>query len=100
MLTIFVARLTPIVRTVISYPAGLAAMRYRPFILATAVGCAIWNLLVLLLGMAAGAHWEEVFQRFHTPALLVGAAVIAAGVAYLLAEHTLKRRFAGAKSEA
>jgi membrane protein DedA with SNARE-associated domain len=92
--TIFIARLTPIIRTVVSYPAGLAGMRYRPFLLATAAGCAIWNLLVLLVGRAAGEHWTELFERFHTPVLLVGAAVIVAGVAYLALEHTLKKRFA------
>ncbi len=91
---IFLARLTPIVRTVVSYPAGLAGMRYRPFVLATAVGCAIWNLLVLLVGRAAGEHWTDLFERYHNPVLLVGAAVILAGVAYLALEHTLKKRFA------
>lgn len=91
---IFVARLTPIIRTVVSYPAGLAGMRYRPFVIATAAGCAIWNLLVLLVGRAAGEHWTELFERYHTPVLLVGAAVILAGVAYLALEHTLKKRFA------
>src|SRR5206468_2517780 len=40
--TIFLARLTPVVRTVISYPAGLAAMRYRPFILATVLGAGLY----------------------------------------------------------
>jgi membrane protein DedA with SNARE-associated domain len=91
---IFIARLVPVVRTVISYPAGLAAMPYRPFILATAAGCAIWNLLVLLLGRAAGEHWTELFVRFHTPVLLVGVAVVLAGVAYLALEHTVRKRFA------
>lgn len=97
---IFLARLTPIIRTVVSYPAGLAAMRYQPFVLATALGCTIWNLLVLLVGRAAGEHWTELFLRFHTPALLVGVAVIIVLVAYLALEHTLKKRFAESSSRA
>jgi membrane protein DedA with SNARE-associated domain len=92
-LTVFLARLTPIVRTVVSYPAGLTAMPYRPFLLATAVGCAIWNLVVLLAGRAAGEHWTELFQRFRTPVLLVGVVVILAAVAYLALEQTLENRF-------
>jgi membrane protein DedA with SNARE-associated domain len=91
-LTVFIARMTPIVRTAVSYPAGLTAMPYRPFLLATAVGCAIWNLVVLLVGRAAGEHWTELFQRFHTPVLLVGVLVIIAAVAYLALEHTVKKR--------
>ena len=90
--TIFVARLTPIVRLVVSYAAGLAAMPYRPFILATAAGCAIWNLLVLMVGRAAGDHWTDLFQRFHTPVLLVGVLAIVAVIAFLVSAHALKKR--------
>lgn len=93
--TIFVARLTPVVRIVISYAAGLAAMPYRPFVLATAAGCAVWNLGMLLVGWAAGDHWTDLFQRYHTPVLLVGVVVIVAIVAYLAFEHALKKRLAG-----
>jgi membrane protein DedA with SNARE-associated domain len=98
--TVFIARLTPIVRTVLSYPAGLTGMPYRPFIVATALGCAIWNLLVLLVGVAAGEHWIELFQRFRTPVLLAGAAVLVAGIVFLVLEHAIRKRFAGAKSGA
>ena len=98
--TVFIARLTPIVRTVLSYPAGLAGMPYRPFVVATALGCATWNALVLLVGMVAGDHWIELFQRFRTPALLAGGVVVAAGIGYLVLEHAIKKRFAGARSGA
>jgi len=91
---IFLARLTPVIRTVMSYPAGLAAMPYRSFILATLAGCTIWNVLVLLIGRAAGQHWTELFERFHTPLLVGGALVIVAAVAYLALEHNLKKRLA------
>jgi membrane protein DedA with SNARE-associated domain len=91
---IFLARLTPIIRTVMSYPAGLAAMPYRSFILATAAGCTIWNVLVLLVGRAAGQHWTELFERFHTPLLAAGALIVVAVVAYLALEHTLEKRLA------
>ncbi len=98
-LTIFLARLTPIIRTVVSYPAGLAAMPYRPFVLATAAGCAIWNMLILLLGRAAGEHWRDLFEQFHTPVLLVATALILAVAAYLVVEHAVKKRFAGAEGD-
>jgi membrane protein DedA with SNARE-associated domain len=92
--TVFLARLTPVVRTVISYPAGLAAMPYRPFIVSTLLGCAIWNAVVLGVGRAAGPHWVDLFERFHTPALLLGILVILAGVAYLTLEHLIRKRLA------
>ena len=92
--TIFLARLTPVVRTVISYPAGLAAMRYRPFIIATVVGAGLYNLVILLIGRAAGPHWVDLFERFHTPALLLGIVVILLVAAYVAFEHAVKKRFA------
>jgi membrane protein DedA with SNARE-associated domain len=91
---IFLARLTPIIRTVMSYPAGLAAMPYRSFILATVAGCTIWNVLVLLVGRAAGQHWTDLFERYHTPLLVAGALIVVAAVAYLALEHTLENRLA------
>jgi membrane protein DedA with SNARE-associated domain len=92
--TIFLARLTPVVRTVISYPAGLAAMRYRPFITATVLGAGLYNLVVLLVGRAAGPHWVDLFERFHTPALVLGIVVILLVAAYVAFEHAVKKRFA------
>jgi len=97
---IFLARLTPVIRTVVSYPAGLAAMPYRPFLLATFAGCAIWNVFVLLVGRAAGQHWTDLFERFHTPVLVAGVLVLLAAVAYLVLEHTLKKRLAEPSSRA
>jgi membrane protein DedA with SNARE-associated domain len=97
--TIFLARLTPIVRTVISYPAGLARMPYRPFALATVAGCALWNMMILLLGRAAGEHWRDLFERFHTPFLLVAVAVVLAAAAYLALEHAVKKRYAGVEGD-
>jgi membrane protein DedA with SNARE-associated domain len=92
--TIFLARLTPVVRTVISYPAGLAAMSYRPFAIATAVGAGIWCLFVLIVGDLAGAHWSDLFERIHAPALVIGIAIIVALIAYAVFEHVLRRRLA------
>jgi membrane protein DedA with SNARE-associated domain len=91
---IFLARLTPVVRTVVSYPAGLARMNYRPFALATIAGAAIWCLLALFVGRAAGEHWTELFERIHTPALVFGVLIVLALVAYVVLEHAMKRRFA------
>ncbi len=92
--TIFLARLTPVVRTVISYPAGLAAMQYRPFAISTVLGAGIWCLLVLVVGQIAGTHWADLFARVHAPALVIGIAIIVILVAYLVFEHALRRRIA------
>jgi membrane protein DedA with SNARE-associated domain len=92
--TIFLARLTPVVRTVISYPAGLAGMRYRPFAVSTLIGAGIWCMFVLIVGQVAGAHWADLFNRVHAPALVIGLVIVVVLLAYLVFEQLLRRRIA------
>lgn len=91
--TIFIGRLLPVVRTVVSYPAGLADMRYGPFAVATVIGAAIYNLAILLLGRAVGANWTTLFSRAHSGLDVVGVAVIVLVVAYLVLHHLIQRRY-------
>jgi membrane protein DedA with SNARE-associated domain len=90
-LTIFLARLTPVVRTVISYPAGIARMSYGPFILATICGAAIWCALIVAVGDAVGPGWLVLFDWLHRAGLWAAVAVVVAVVAYILVERRLVR---------
>lgn len=58
--TVFFCRFIPIIRSLISIPAGTARMPFIPFALLTALGSAIWNTVLVLLGAAAGSAWERV----------------------------------------
>ena len=57
---VFLCRLVPIVRSLISIPAGMAGMSMGPFLLLTVSGSLIWNTVLVLLGRAAGDSWEKV----------------------------------------
>ena len=57
---VFVSKLLPMVRTLISIPAGMAGMRLVPFFLYTAAGSTVWNILLVGLGAAAGQSWPRV----------------------------------------
>jgi len=59
---IFACRLVPIVRSLISIPAGIARMRLLPFLFLTAAGSFLWNTGLVLLGRTAGASWEKVTE--------------------------------------
>lgn len=61
---VFLCRLVPIVRSLISIPAGMAAMPMGPFLLLTVSGSLIWNTILVLLGRAAGNSWEKVEQAY------------------------------------
>ena len=57
--TVFFCRFIPIVRSVISIPAGMARMNFSKFLLLTALGSLLWNTLLVSLGAMAGASWQK-----------------------------------------
>ena len=57
---VFVGRLIPGVRSLVSLPAGAAAMPLGRFVLWTALGSAIWNSLLIGAGMLLGTRWATV----------------------------------------
>ena len=63
--SVLVGRIIPVVRTVISLPAGLAEMNRARFMVLTTIGCAAWVSLLVGLGYAAGENWEHVAKVFH-----------------------------------
>ena len=58
--TVLICRCIPIVRSLISIPAGTAKMGVVKFTLFTLVGSAVWNSILCSLGAAAGSAWETV----------------------------------------
>ena len=57
--TVFVARLLPVVRTFIAFPAGMARMRQWPFQLYTFVGSFVWCYALAYVGYQLGTHWND-----------------------------------------
>lgn len=54
----FIARLIPVIRQLISIPAGFTKMPFIPFILLTALGSFIWVVILAILGYTLGANQE------------------------------------------
>ena len=59
-ITVFLFRFMPIGRTVISIPAGLLHMRRGTFILYTAAGSAVWNVILVGVGYWLGTNFETI----------------------------------------
>ena len=60
--TIFISRFIPVVRHLISIPAGIARMAMHKFIIYTFLGAAIWNFILLYAGFRLGQHWDKIHQ--------------------------------------
>ena len=57
---VFVGRLLPIIRTYISFPAGLSKIGYLRFTVATMAGAIPWNFALAYAGYKLGQHYEQV----------------------------------------
>lgn len=70
----FFSRLLPVVRTFVSFPAGMARMNVVKFTIYTFLGSFLWSCLLAYLGYAAGANWERIraaMRPFDYPIILV-----------------------------
>ena len=77
--TVFVARLLPVVRTFIALPAGIARMPMGKFIVYTFAGSFPWCLGLAWLGMKLGEHIDQLkpwFHRFDAVLVVIGLAAV------------------------
>lgn len=63
---VFLGRLVPLVRSLISIPAGMAHMNFGIFLLFTTVGSLIWNSILVSVGAAVGASWSTIVGYMDT----------------------------------
>lgn len=74
---VFLGRLVPAVRTLISVPAGLHEMPVGPFLLMSALGSALWTGLLTFAGVKLGERWELVHGWLEPVSnVVVGALVL------------------------
>lgn len=58
--TVLFGRLIPLIRSLISIPAGMSNMNFPLFLLLTAIGSLIWNAVLVSVGFAVGENWEVI----------------------------------------
>ncbi|MFF5995009.1 DedA family protein [Lysinibacillus sp. KU-BSD001] len=62
--TVLLCRFIPVIRSLISIPAGIARMPFLLFIHYTALGTLIWNTVLIMLGAWAGDNWSSIVTTF------------------------------------
>ena len=75
--TAFFSRLLPIVRTFISFPAGVARMPLRTFIAYSTAGAFLWSIILVYAGTVLGQNWVRIREALQPFDLVIGLAVVA-----------------------
>jgi len=93
--TILIGRFLPVVRHIISVPAGVARMPLVPFFTQTFIGSTIWGTVLILLGYSLGARSFEVARELKHVDLLIGLAIVSVLVALAIRFVVRRRRERG-----
>lgn len=81
---VFLGRMVPLFRSLISIPAGIERMPLLRFVLLTTAGSAIWNTVFVLAGYSLGTNWGLVEQYAGVLQKIVIVAVAVSGVAFVV----------------
>lgn len=85
-ITVFIARLLPVIRTFIAFPAGVNRMNMRKFIIYTFLGSFPWCLMLAYVGVKVGQNIEVLKPWFHKFDALIGV-VLLVGIGFYLYRH-------------
>jgi membrane protein DedA with SNARE-associated domain len=88
---VFLGRLTPVIRSFVSIPAGVLEAPFVRYTVLTFAGSAIWCFAFAGAGYIAGENWEDFHHAFRYADYVVAAAVVA-GAAWLAVRLVRRRR--------
>lgn len=76
--TVFFCRFIPLIRSLISLPAGMAKMNFGVFLLLTTLGTVIWNAVLVNIGAAVGGSWETIvaYMDVYSNVVYIGLALL------------------------
>jgi membrane protein DedA with SNARE-associated domain len=92
--TIFFCRMVPLVRSLISIPAGMANMKFSLFLLYTTAGTLIWNIVLVSAGAALGESWGDILEFMdvysHITYTILGIVIVIFSIVFIIKrKHSL-----------
>lgn len=91
---VFFGRCVPIIRSLISIPAGMSGMPLGRFLILTTIGSAIWNTILVVIGSVVGESWEKIVaivNEYAFVTLFVLVIVFIVGVIYFYRKRIRER---------
>jgi membrane protein DedA with SNARE-associated domain len=89
--TVLFCRMVPLIRSLISIPAGMSNMKFWLFIIFTTVGTLIWNIILVSVGASLGDNWDRITE-FMDVYSNIAYAIIGIGIIIFLVYFFNKKR--------
>lgn len=90
-ITVFVCRFIPVIRSVISIPAGMANMNFFTFTFYTLLGTLIWNTVLIYIGSFAGNSWEKIVEEYGIISTIVFIIFIIISIIFIVLFYKKRR---------
>ncbi len=90
---VFISRLLPGVRTVISLPAGVFRMNLKKFVIYTTIGSLLWSALLTYVGLVLGKNWNRLEPYYHKFEIVIGFILVIFFLIYLEKHLNFRKRF-------
>lgn len=82
--TVFFCRFIPLIRSLISIPAGMSKISMPKFLVLTTIGTFIWNTVLVNLGASVGENWGDIVAVMDVYSNIAYAAIAALSIAFLI----------------
>ncbi|MFZ8893122.1 MAG: DedA family protein [Ilumatobacteraceae bacterium] len=92
VVAVLVGRCVPLIRSIVSIPAGFRRMKLTSFVVLTAIGSAVWNIALIGAGAVLGDQWERVGEYVGVFQWLVIAAVLLLLVRFVVSRLKNRRQ--------
>ncbi|GAB6928679.1 DedA family protein [Paenibacillus sp. JCM 10914] len=92
--TVLFCRMVPLIRSLISIPAGMSNMKFGMFLLFTTIGTLIWNVILVCVGAAVGDSWESIVAFMDVYSNIAYALIAIAAIAFLFFFFRKRRKSA------
>jgi membrane protein DedA with SNARE-associated domain len=90
--TVLFCRMVPLIRSLISIPAGMSNMKFSLFIIFTFIGTLIWNIILVSIGAALGENWAQITEFMDVYSNIAYAIIGIAIIVFLFYFFNKKRK--------
>ena len=90
--TVFFCRFIPVVRSLISIPAGMSEMIMSKFLIYTITGSLIWNTVLLFVGSKVGENWKKIEQMMSQYSHIILIILIIAFIGFVIYHFSKKKK--------